>query len=136
MIKEGALGDAEAIFGMHIDAMTPTGVIATVSGPVLAAVSTFEARIEGKGGHAAAPHNSVDPILAASFAILALQQLISREVDPLESQVCPSNLSFFTILCCGLSLLYHIQVSPAPDLYPSPKIPNNFASWTFIICEN
>ncbi|KAG5558940.1 hypothetical protein RHGRI_008776 [Rhododendron griersonianum] len=87
MIKEGALGDAEAIFGMHIDATTPTGIIATVSGPVLAAVSVFEARIEGKGGHAAAPHISVDPILAASFAILALQQLISREVDPLESQV-------------------------------------------------
>ncbi|KAI8565160.1 hypothetical protein RHMOL_Rhmol03G0239200 [Rhododendron molle] len=87
MIKEGALGDAEAIFGMHIDASTPTGIIATVSGPVLAAVSFFEARIEGKGGHAAAPHISVDPILAASLAILALQQLISREVDPLESQV-------------------------------------------------
>lgn len=97
MIKEGALGDAEAIFGMHIDATTPTGIIATVSGPVLAAVSFFEARIEGKGGHAAAPHISVDPILAASFAILALQQLISREVDPLESQVCPSNLSFFSM---------------------------------------
>ncbi|KAF7148146.1 hypothetical protein RHSIM_Rhsim03G0217000 [Rhododendron simsii] len=89
MIKEGALGNAEAIFGMHIDATTPTGIIATVSGPVLAAVSVFEARIEGKGGHAAAPHTSVDPILAASLAILALQQLISREVDPLESQVCP-----------------------------------------------
>ncbi|KAL6963376.1 IAA-amino acid hydrolase ILR1-like 5 [Sarracenia purpurea var. burkii] len=87
MIKEGALGDAEAIFGMHIDSTKPTGTIAAISGPVLAAVSFFEARIEGKGGHAAEPHTSVDPILAASFVILALQQLISREVDPLQSQV-------------------------------------------------
>lgn len=87
MIKEGALGDAEAIFGMHIDDTKPTGMISTVSGPILAAVSFFEARIEGKGGHAAAPHTSVDPIIAAAFTITALQQLISREVDPLESQV-------------------------------------------------
>ncbi|PSS32935.1 IAA-amino acid hydrolase ILR1-like [Actinidia chinensis var. chinensis] len=87
MIKEGALGDAEAIFGMHIDSSRSTGSIASISGPSLAATCIFEARIEGKGGHAAEPHTSVDPILAASFVILALQQLISREVDPLQSQV-------------------------------------------------
>ncbi|KAJ6867937.1 IAA-amino acid hydrolase ILR1-like 3 [Populus alba x Populus x berolinensis] len=87
MIKEGALGDAEAIFGMHIDYTKPTGTIASLPGPVLAAVSFFQVKIEGKGGHAAGPHNAVDPILAASFAILALQQLISRELDPLHSQV-------------------------------------------------
>ncbi|KAK9994913.1 hypothetical protein SO802_024616 [Lithocarpus litseifolius] len=53
----------------------------------LAAVCIFEAKIVGKDGHAADPHTNVDPILAASFAILALQQLISRETDPLHSQV-------------------------------------------------
>ncbi|KAL0321635.1 UNVERIFIED_CONTAM: IAA-amino acid hydrolase ILR1-like 5 [Sesamum calycinum] len=87
MIKEGALGYAEAIFGMHIDYENPTGSIASIPGPVLAAVSFFEAKIVGKGGHAAEPHSSIDPVLAASFAILALQQLVSREVDPLHSQV-------------------------------------------------
>lgn len=87
MIKEGALGDAEAIFGMHVDFTKPTGSISSIPGPVLAAVCFFEAKIIGKGGHAAAPHHSVDPIVAASFAILALQQIISREVDPLHSQV-------------------------------------------------
>ncbi|XVE58243.1 hypothetical protein DITRI_Ditri04bG0154600 [Diplodiscus trichospermus] len=87
MIREGALGDAEAIFGMHIDCKIPTGSIALVPGPWLAAVSFFEAKIEGVGGHAAVPHYTADPILAASFAILALQQLISREADPLHSQV-------------------------------------------------
>lgn len=87
MIKVGALGDAEVIFGMHIDHETPTGSIASRSGPLLAAVCSFEARIEGKGGDAAEPHTNADPILAASFSILALQQLISRELDPLDSQV-------------------------------------------------
>ncbi|CAN1848048.1 IAA-amino acid hydrolase ILR1-like 3 [Linum perenne] len=88
MIKEGALGDAEAIFGMHIDSETPTGMISSLPGSILAAVSFFEVRIQGKGGHAAEPHTNIDPIVATSFIILALQQLISREVDPLSSQVC------------------------------------------------
>ncbi|KAL4594623.1 hypothetical protein ACB092_12G032700 [Castanea dentata] len=81
MIKDGALHDAEAIFGMHISPILPTGSIDSISGPALAAVCFFEAKIVGKDGHAA------DPILAASFVILALQQLISRETDPLHSQV-------------------------------------------------
>ncbi|KAF5812503.1 putative peptidase M20, bacterial exopeptidase dimerization domain-containing protein [Helianthus annuus] len=87
MINEGALGGAEAIFGMHVDFTIPTGTIASLSGPMLAAVCFFVARIEGKGGHAAEPHINVDPILAASATVLALQQLISRELDPLQSQV-------------------------------------------------
>lgn len=94
MIKEGALGNAKAIFGMHIDYKLPTGSIASRSGPVLAATSFFEARIEGKGGHAAGPHNTIDPILATSSVILALQHIISREVDPLHSQVCIDMLLF------------------------------------------
>ncbi|GMI75603.1 IAA-leucine-resistant (ILR1)-like 3 [Hibiscus trionum] len=87
MIKEGALGDSEAIFGMHVDFTTSTGSIGLLSGPLLAATSIFEAKIVGVGGHAAGPHSAVDPILAASFTILALQQLTSREADPLQSQV-------------------------------------------------
>ncbi|KAF2299548.1 hypothetical protein GH714_032498 [Hevea brasiliensis] len=82
MIEEGALGDSEAIFAMHIGTELPTGSISSLSGPVLAAVSFFEAKIEGKGGHAAEPHTNVDPILAVSFAILALQQLISEKLIP------------------------------------------------------
>lgn len=88
MIQEGALGDAEAIFGMHIDDKIPTGTVASLAGPVLAAVSFFMIKVEGKGGHAAEPHASVDPVIAASFTILALQQLVSREADPVHSQVC------------------------------------------------
>lgn len=88
MIKESALGGAEAIFGMHVDFTNPTGSISSIPGPILAAVCFFEAKIIGKGGHASGPHHSIDPVVAASHVILALQQLISREVDPLHSQVC------------------------------------------------
>ncbi|CAN1248288.1 IAA-amino acid hydrolase ILR1-like 3 [Linum perenne] len=97
MIKEGALGDAEAIFGMHIDSETPTGMISSLPGSILAAVSFFEVRIQGKGGHAAEPHTNIDPIVATSFIILALQQLISREVDPLSSQVCSVSLHVLSV---------------------------------------
>ncbi|GAB2221834.1 hypothetical protein Drorol1_Dr00013025 [Drosera rotundifolia] len=87
MIEEGALGDAEAIFALHVDFTIPTGTISSKVGPLLAAVCFFKVKVDGKGGHAAAPHTTVDPLVAASFIILALQQLTSREVDPLDSQV-------------------------------------------------
>ena len=83
MIKEGALDGVEAIFAMHVDYRIPTGVIAAHPGPVC----FFQAKIEGKTGMADTPHLNVDPIVAASFTIVSLQQLISREDDPLHSQV-------------------------------------------------
>ncbi|KAJ3680239.1 hypothetical protein LUZ60_016517 [Juncus effusus] len=87
MIKQGALNKVSAIFAMHIDPETPTGTITARAGPVQAAVCFFQVKIEGRGAHAADPHLSFDPIIAASFGILALQQLVSREDDPLHSQV-------------------------------------------------
>lgn len=87
MIREGALGDAEAIFAMHVQPELPLGTIASTSGPVLAGVSNFEVVIQGKGGHAGIPHITVDPVVATTFAILSLQQIVSRETDPLDSQV-------------------------------------------------
>ncbi|KAK4842310.1 hypothetical protein QYF36_019515 [Acer negundo] len=88
MVKEGFLGDPEAIFAVHVDDGIPTatGTISSISWPLLAAVSMFLVKIEGQGGHA--PHATVDSIVAASFTILALQQLISRETDPIQSQAC------------------------------------------------
>lgn len=85
MIDNGALEHVEAIFGLHVSAAHPIGVVASRSGPLLAASGMFEAVISGKGGHAAIPHHTIDPILAASSAIISLQHLISREADPLDS---------------------------------------------------
>ncbi|XP_068652749.1 IAA-amino acid hydrolase ILR1-like 3 [Aristolochia californica] len=87
MLQEGALEKVKAIFGVHVDPNTLTGMIASRPGPFLAASGRFLATIQGTGGHAASPHKAVDSVLAASFAIQALQQLVSRESDPLESAV-------------------------------------------------
>ncbi|TXG56263.1 hypothetical protein EZV62_017576 [Acer yangbiense] len=73
---------------IHVDNGIPTatGTIASISWPLLAAVSMFLVKIEGQGGHA--PHATVASIVAAPFTISALQQLISRETDPIQSQAC------------------------------------------------
>ncbi|KAK6124950.1 hypothetical protein DH2020_041311 [Rehmannia glutinosa] len=87
MIEAGALENVEAIFGIHANTLLPLGEVASRSGPILAGSGFFEAVISGKGGHAAIPQHSIDPILAASNVIVSLQHLVSREADPLDSQV-------------------------------------------------
>lgn len=87
VIKEGAVDDVEAIFALHVDPTIPTGSVSSRHGPFLAAACRFRVTIKGVGGHAAYPHKAVDPVLAASFAVLSLQQIVSRESDPLESMV-------------------------------------------------
>ncbi|GAU42224.1 hypothetical protein TSUD_351340 [Trifolium subterraneum] len=87
ILDTGALENVTAIFGLHIAPELPIGEVASKSGPLLAGSGFFEAKISGKGGHAAIPQQSIDPILAASNVILSLQHLVSREADPLDSQV-------------------------------------------------
>lgn len=87
MLKEGVLEGVEAIFGLHVAPELQLGTIGSRPGAVLAGAGRFSATIHGIGGHAAAPHLTRDPILAASMAIIALQHVISRETDPLEARV-------------------------------------------------
>ncbi|KAM6585245.1 hypothetical protein CsatB_012247 [Cannabis sativa] len=87
LVEAGALENVNAIFGLHVDSKLPIGEVASRSGPLLAGSGFFEAVISGKGGHAALPQHSIDPILAASNVIVSLQHLVSREADPLDSQV-------------------------------------------------
>ncbi|KAK3164566.1 hypothetical protein QOZ80_1AG0021220 [Eleusine coracana subsp. coracana] len=87
MIEAGAIENIDAIFGLHVADVVPVGVLASRPGPIMAGSGFFEAVISGKGGHAALPHHTIDPILAASNVIVSLQQLVSREADPLDSQV-------------------------------------------------
>lgn len=87
MLQDSALDNIEAIFGLHVYPSIPSGTIASRPGPILAGAGLFAATIEGKGGHAASPHTTRDPVLAASLAIIALQQIVSRETDPLEAGV-------------------------------------------------
>jgi len=90
MIRAGALRNpkVDAIFGLHMWNDFPVGRLGVRPGPLLAAADKFEITIIGKGGHGAAPHQTRDPILAATHAIAALQALTSRLVDPLKPIVC------------------------------------------------
>lgn len=87
ILEEGVLDDVSAIFGLHVFPHLPVGVVASRPGPFLAAAARFTTTITGKGGHAGSPHNAVDPVIAASSAILSLQQLVARETNPLEAAV-------------------------------------------------
>ncbi|KAK9993651.1 hypothetical protein SO802_023354 [Lithocarpus litseifolius] len=87
MIGDGALENVEAIFAVHVSHEHPTGIIGSRPGPLLAGCGFFRAVISGKRGQAGNPHHSVDPILAASAAVISLQGLVSREANPLDSQV-------------------------------------------------
>lgn len=89
------LDNIQAIFGLHIAHNIPLGEVAARPGPMLAGSGFFEAVISGKGGHAAIPQHSIDPLLAASNVIVSLQHLVSREADPLDSQV--SNLECLNV---------------------------------------
>ena len=92
MLKHSAFDDISAIFALHVIPSLPTGTIASRPGPMLAGSGLFTATIYGKGGHASSPHNARDPLVAASLAVVALQQIVSREADPLEARV----ISFYT----------------------------------------
>ncbi|KAK9266619.1 hypothetical protein L1049_022768 [Liquidambar formosana] len=87
MLEAGVLENVDVIFGLHVSADRPIGTVASRPGPLFAASGFFEAVISGKGGHAAIPQDTVDPVFAASNVIISLQHLVSREADPLDAQV-------------------------------------------------
>ncbi|GMP58087.1 hypothetical protein CsSME_00021888 [Camellia sinensis var. sinensis] len=87
MIQEGVLDNVEAIFGLHVVHKYPAGTVAARPGEFLAGCGSFKAEIRGKGGHAAIPQNSIDPILAASSSVISLQNIVARETDPMDSKV-------------------------------------------------
>lgn len=82
MIKHGALEDVGVIFGGHIDRHFPCGVLAVTDGVVNASTDTFIINVTGKGGHAARPHETVDAVVVGSLMVIALQTIVSREVNP------------------------------------------------------
>jgi hippurate hydrolase len=77
----------DAIFGMHNWPDLPAGQFAVHSGPVFASGNKFAVTVGGRGGHAAMPHKTVDPIPAACQLVTALQSVVARNVDPLEGAV-------------------------------------------------
>jgi IAA-amino acid hydrolase len=87
MVEEGALEGLDAVFGLHVDPSKDVGVVATREGPMMAAADRFRVVIRGSGGHAARPQATVDPIALSAHVINAIQQVVSRRVNPLEPAV-------------------------------------------------
>lgn len=87
MIREGVLKGVDAIAGMHLWSHVPSGRVQWRSGPVMASADGWEVKFFGRGGHGGMPHDAIDPSIAAANFILALQTLVSREVNPLETAV-------------------------------------------------
>ena len=89
MIKDGVLENPKpsAILAMHVHPGLETGKLSFRSGKVMASADELYFTIKGKGGHAASPHSTIDPILISSHLIIALQQLISRNNNPFNPSV-------------------------------------------------
>lgn len=108
MIEEGALSGVDAVFGLHLWQTLPTGAVASVKGPMMAAPDEFTIKIIGRGGHGSAPHLTLDPILAACHLTVNFQSIVSRNVDPLKSAVLTvgtiSAGTVFNIIPCDATL--------------------------------
>jgi len=77
----------DMVFGAHNDTNLPIGTMQAATGQVSAACDDFWIRIAGRGGHAARPHRTIDPVVIGSHIVLALQSVVSRRIDPLKSAV-------------------------------------------------
>jgi amidohydrolase len=89
MVDDGVLErfGIERAYGLHLASAHPAGQVGFREGAFYASSDSIEITIEGKGGHGASPHLSVDPIYVASQFVVAVQQIVSRNVDPIEPAV-------------------------------------------------
>lgn len=89
MVEEGLFTrfPCERVYGAHNDTSLPAGVITAVAGSVSAASDRFIITLSGRGGHAARPHMTIDPVVLGSHVVLALQTIVARRTDPLASAV-------------------------------------------------
>src|SRR5215472_5391082 len=87
MVQEGVMEDVDGVIGLHLMSSYPVGLVGVRAGPVFASVDALVLSVKGKGGHAAMPHEAVDPIVISASMITALQTLISRECSPFSPAV-------------------------------------------------
>lgn len=87
MIESGALENVDAVFGNHLWATLPLGLLQTSKSVMMAGADRIELTIQGQGGHGAYPHETKDAIVIASEVVSQLQKIVSRRLDPLETAV-------------------------------------------------
>lgn len=87
MIEDGCLEGVDEIYGIHLWNYQKYGEVGVKEGPILAAADKFEITVKGIGGHGAAPQGSVDAVVVSAHLITALQTIVSRNTNPIESTV-------------------------------------------------
>ncbi len=89
MLEDGLLErfGIERAYGLHLASKYPTGMLGFREGPMYASSDSIEIQVAGVGGHGSAPHDAVDPIVTAAHFVTSVQQVVSRQVDPLEPAV-------------------------------------------------
>ncbi|AJD43866.1 amidohydrolase [Rhizobium sp. SEMIA 4085] len=89
MVQEGIMDrfGISKVFGMHITPGVDIGKFSICPGPIMGSQDDFDIIVKGKGGHAAHPHRTVDPVVIGAQIVLGLQALVSRRTDPLKSLV-------------------------------------------------
>jgi amidohydrolase len=87
LCQSGLLDDVDSFFAFHVGPLFSSGTIVSKAGELMASADTIKIRLIGKGCHAAYPHLGIDPILMQAEVIVALQQIVSRRLDPTENAV-------------------------------------------------
>ncbi len=93
LVDSGALGRPDAVLGCHLLSTLEVGTVAVAPGVCTAAVDTFSVTIRGRGGHAAFPHETTDPVAIAAQAITNLQHIVARGTPPGTAPSCRSRTS-------------------------------------------
>lgn len=87
MVEAGCLEGVDYVYGSHVSSWSELGTVLFCEGYAMAAADFFELTIQGKGGHGASPHETIDPIVAAAQFVFGVQPIVSRNTDPIESAV-------------------------------------------------
>lgn len=95
LVDSGTLDDAQMFFGLHLNPAQSAGTLSVKPGAATANRDTFNIVLRGKGGHSAMPQSAVDPLVASSALVGALQTIVAREVDPGETAV----ISVCSLIC-------------------------------------
>jgi len=87
LMEAGAMAGVQAVFGLHNKPDVPSGHVGIKAGPLMASADTLTINITGKGGHAAIPDVTIDPVIAGAAIVMALQSVVSRNISPLDPVV-------------------------------------------------
>ncbi|EPY6843064.1 amidohydrolase [Klebsiella pneumoniae] len=127
MMNEGLfkLFPCQAVFALHNWPHLPQGQMGTKIGPIMASGVTFEITVFGKGGHAALPQSTIDPVPVACFIVSHLQTLISRRMNPLDAAV----LTIGKMLGIGEGLYYPMQNTIIKNWFPAGERGRANTAW-------